>query len=179
MARQGKKIPRPDTRRYTSEELLDSLRLLATDYNVRPSQKKLLKDSRMATHHTYIQRFDSYPIAMEKAGVEKMEDARRNELTIHDRIKVILEYFDGMLIIDEFVRINGLIVDFHVSIFEKEIYIDVVDPIVCGDFLADWAETYRPSVWTSNAEDDSTYILVNSMNELRTLLEEIQRDMLE
>ena len=61
-------------KRYTDNELIALLRVLASDLNKRPTQREILKDSRMPTHHTYIKRFGSMKEAMVLADLDTLED---------------------------------------------------------------------------------------------------------
>lgn len=54
---------------YSSQDLLMLLQVLATDYNIKPTQRAVLTDSRLPTHHTYRDRFGSLDEALKQAGV--------------------------------------------------------------------------------------------------------------
>lgn len=61
-------------KRYTDRELVVMLQILASDLGKRPTQRDILKDDRLPTHHTYIKRFGSMKEALEIADVLTLED---------------------------------------------------------------------------------------------------------
>ena len=108
-------------KRYTDNELIALLRVLASDLNKRPTQREILKDSRMPTHHTYIKRFGSMKEAMVLADLDALEDrSYTNDLTLE-----MLQAEFGM----ENVHVHGddVILTYRVDLGDKSIYVDFVD----------------------------------------------------
>ena len=61
-------------KRYTDRELIVMLQILASDLGKRPTQRDILRDDRLPTHHTYIKRFGSMKEALKAADVLTLED---------------------------------------------------------------------------------------------------------
>lgn len=54
---------------YTDQKLLDLLHLYYSDYGRVPTQREILADPRLPTHHTYRSRFGTIANAIERAGL--------------------------------------------------------------------------------------------------------------
>lgn len=109
------------TRRYTDRELITLLRVLASDYNRRPTQRDILDDDRMPTHHTLIKRFGSIDDALVEAGLHGLGDS-----TLHGSTKAILEYY-GLHVSGEYTHLGPLVVDFVIDNGDGTHYADVVE----------------------------------------------------
>lgn len=108
-------------KRYTDNELIALLRVLASDLNKRPTQREILKDNRMPTHHTYIKRFGSMKEAMVLADLDALEDrSYTNDLALE-----MLQAEFGI----ENVHVHGddVILTYKVDLGDKSIYVDFVD----------------------------------------------------
>jgi len=113
-------------KRYTDRELIEMIQIITADYNKKPSHRAILKDDRLPTHHTYIKRFGSVMNARIAAGVESVCDGT----VLHDTLKQIfldVEKYGNLRIIDEYVKREGIIVDFQLELNGNACYyIDVV-----------------------------------------------------
>ena len=108
-------------KRYTDNELIALLRVLASDLNKRPTQREILKDSRMPTHHTYIKRFGSMKEAMVLADLDTLEDrSYTNDLTLE---MLQAEFGTENVYIQE----DDVILTYKVDLGDRSIYVDFVD----------------------------------------------------
>ena len=108
-------------KRYTDSELVALLRVLASDLNKRPTQREVLKDNRMPTHHTYIKRFGSMREALALADLDTLEDrSYTNDLALE-----MLQVEFG--IENVHVQDDDVILTYRVDLDDKSIYVDFVD----------------------------------------------------
>lgn len=109
-------------RRYTDKELITLLQILGSDYNRKPTQRDILNDDRLPTHHTYSKRFGGVNEALEAAGIYELEES-----ALHGATKSIFEYY-GVQIVGEWVPTGPIIVDFVVRDANGELHhIDIVE----------------------------------------------------
>lgn len=108
--------------RYTDQDLIELLQIWCTDYNKLPTQRDILADDRMPTHHTYLGRFDSMKEAMKLAGISNVEDTS----ALHNILKSAL--IDNNNKVEEFIGIHNIMVDFVVTGLSGETFIiDIVN----------------------------------------------------
>lgn len=108
-------------KRYTDDELIALLRVLASDLNKRPTQREILKDSRMPTHHTYIKRFGSMKEALALADLDTLEDrSYTNDLALE---MLQAEFGTENVHVQE----DDVILTCKVDFDGKSIYVDFVD----------------------------------------------------
>ena len=142
--------------RYTNDELAILLRILATDYNRRPSQRAILKDDRLPTHHTYRKRFGSLQEALEFAGVEKYPQSGGN---MHKIVKNMLRD-RGITIEGEYVPCGLIYLDFVFRYNNKLYGIDIVEREYLDEHLFDSICTLRRAS-VEDSEDEIEYILIS------------------
>lgn len=131
-------------KRYTDDELIALLRVLASDLNKRPTQREILRDDRMPTHHTYIKRFGSMKEAMILADLYTLEDrSYTNDLALE-----MLQAEFGVENVH--VQNDDVILTYKVNIKDKSIYVDFID-----------------LVWTDNSDHTET---MEEIKEMRRLL---------
>jgi hypothetical protein len=121
-------------RRYTDGELITLLRILASDYNSKPTQRAILDDDRMPTHHTFNKRFGGIENALVAAGLGDL-----HESTLHESTKAMFEHY-GLSTCREWAPVGPLIADFVVEDSDKVVhYVDVVEMLgtQIGDEVAD------------------------------------------
>lgn len=109
--------------RYTDQELVAMLRILASDYNKRPTQRAILADERLPTHHTFNKRFGSVLKALDAAGLKDLAD----NSAMHDMARDVIEHFGDDIIIDEYAQIGPIIVDFIIDGPKGKMVIDIVN----------------------------------------------------
>ena len=120
-------------KRYTDDELIALLRVLASDLNKRPTQREILRDDRMPTHHTYIKRFGSMREAMVLADLYTLEDrSYTNDLALE-----MLQAEFGMENVH--VQDDDVILTYRVDIKDRSIYVDFIDLVWTDD--SDHTET--------------------------------------
>lgn len=108
-------------KRYTDDELIALLRVLASDLNKRPTQREILRDDRMPTHHTYIKRFGSMREAMVLADLYTLEDrSYTNDLALE-----MLQAEFGVENVH--VQDDDVILTYKVDIKDRSIYVDFID----------------------------------------------------
>jgi hypothetical protein len=96
-------------KRYSDQELIKSLRILASDYNMKPTQRDILSDDRLPTHHTFNKRFGSVAGALEVAGLSTLDDSG-----LHNMVESIFGYYK-VAIVDIKVHAGPLLIDFIVT----------------------------------------------------------------
>ena len=120
-------------KRYTDDELIALLRVLASDLNKRPTQREILRDDRMPTHHTYIKRFGSMREAMVLADLYTLEDrSYTNDLALE-----MLQAEFGVENVH--VQDDDVILTYKVDIKDRSIYVDFIDLVWTDD--SDHTET--------------------------------------
>lgn len=120
-------------KRYTDDKLIALLRILASDLNKRPTQREILKDDRMPTHHTYIKRFGSMREAMILADLYTLEDrSYTNNLALE-----MLQAEFGMENVH--VQNDDVILTYKVDLKDKSVYVDFIDLVWTDD--SDHTET--------------------------------------
>jgi hypothetical protein len=145
-------------RRYTDQELLTLLQILASDHSKRPTHRAILKDTRLPTHHTYIRRFGSLEEAFEKAGILMMD---LDNMT-HDAIKALLSSEDGH---EEWVSLGDIVVDFKVTQGDREIYIDIVNLGGVDPELVEGIKNLRRVMATGHLQETATYIQITDLHD--------------
>lgn len=109
-------------KRYTDGELITLLRILASDRNMKPTQRDILNDDRLPTHHTFNKRFGSVQNALGVAGLAELKPSG-----MHHTVKSIFEHY-GIEILEEYCPSGPIVVDFIVKDIRGAVYnIDVVD----------------------------------------------------
>ena len=130
-------------KRYTDDELIALLRILASDLNKRPTQREILEDDRMPTHHTYIKRFGSMREAMILADLYTLEDrSYTNDLALE-----MLQAEFGMENVH--IQDDDVILTYKVDLKDKSIYVDFID-----------------LVWTDNSDHTETIKEIKRMRRL-------------
>lgn len=151
------------TNRYTDKELIEKIWVWCSDYNRIPTQRDILNDNRMPTHHTYISRFGSIKKSMEYAKIGDMVDMPH----VHDTIKSLMDDRKCKFkIIDEFVKINNIVVDFKMINEHGEIYyIDLVFLKNVHNEVLEFINMYR-KLQMGNEK----YIMISSIEDLALAL---------
>lgn len=151
------------TNRYTDRELIERIWVWCGDYNKIPTQRDILNDDRMPTHHTYINRFGSIKKAMEYAQIDNMTEVT----SVHDAIKGLMDDSKCKFkITDEFVKVNDITIDFKVVDDDNEIYyIDLIFLKNVGDDVIKFTNMYRPLQM-----DGKNYIMISSIEDLALVL---------
>lgn len=151
------------TNRYTDKELIEKIWIWCSDYNRIPTQRDILNDSRMSTHHTYINRFGSIKESMKYAKIDTMTEIP----SVHDTIKGLMDDSKCRFkIVDEFVNINNIIVDFKVVDKYGDIYyIDLVFLKNVHNEVLDFVKMYR-NLQMGNEK----YVMVSNIEDLALVL---------
>jgi hypothetical protein len=133
-------------RRYTDKELITLLRILASDYNRKPTQRNILDDDRLPTHHTLNKRFGGVNEALAVAGLTNLKESN-----LHNTVKDVLEYYG--VDFDEWVQVGPLVTDFKAEIRGEMEYIDIIQmlgtniqgevALMRGALAAPYADAYR------------------------------------
>lgn len=109
-------------RRYTDKELVTLLRIMASDYNRKPTQRAILDDDRLPTHHTFNKRFGGVNEALAAAGLADLKESN-----LHETLRSVLEYYG--IEYKEWVQVGPIMVDFVAEIDGETHHIDVVQMI--------------------------------------------------
>ena len=151
------------TNRYSNQDLIDKIYIWCSDYNRIPTQRDILSDYRMPTHHTYINRFGSIKKSIEEAKLDKMVEIQ----SIHEVIRELIDdNKHGFTIEDEYVKINDIVVDFKLidrdgnTHYMDLVFLKNVDPQIIK-----WIHTYR-----SIQMDKEDYVIVSSIEDLAKAL---------
>lgn len=113
--------------RYSDQELLDMLETAVFDYGKAPSQRIILADKRMPTHHTYNNRLGSVKEALEMIGFDEIGDNYAYHVILGDMIKKL-----GGEIIKERPRMGNtksiryIIANYYFSLAGRYFYVDLV-----------------------------------------------------
>lgn len=154
-------------KRYTDQELISLLQNLATDLGKRPTQREILYDDRMPTHHTYINRFGSIENAMIKAGINKLSDRSHAKEVF---VEVLQEEFPNSIIIPQ---TEEAILTYKLKNDDDEMYIDFIN--LTWDDDNDHTETLekvkemRFSLFETTDKDINKYKPVESIKEIYLL----------
>lgn len=151
------------TNRYTDRELIEKIWIWCSDYNRIPTQRDILNDDRMSTHHTYISRFGSIKESMKCAKINNMTEIS----SIHDTIKGLMDDNKcNFKIVDEFVKINDIIIDFKVIDRYGEVhYIDLVFLKNVHDEVLEFVNMYR-----NLQMGNERYIMISNIEDLALAL---------
>jgi hypothetical protein len=95
---------------------------MASDFNRKPTQRAILDDDRLPTHHTFNKRFGGVNEALAAAGLADLKESN-----LHETLKSVLEYYG--IGYKEWVQVGSLIVDFAAEIDGEIHCIDVVQMI--------------------------------------------------
>lgn len=107
--------------RYTNQELIKLLQIWCMDFNRKPTQRDILADERMPTHHTYINRFGTLKNALIQAGVFGID----NISILHNMVATLLQ--NKHIKYEEFIRFDKIIVDFVIELYGKTFIIDIIN----------------------------------------------------
>lgn len=154
--------------RYTNDELAILLRILATDYNRRPSQRTILKDDRLPTHHTYRKRFGSIQEALKFAGVD------RYPLSGGDMHKIVKNMLRdrGIIIEGEYVPCGLVHLDFVFIYNNKRYGIDIIEREYLDEHLFNNICTLRHAL-ANDSGGDIEYILISDTVDMINKIDEI------
>lgn len=141
--------------RYTDTDLLRMLQIIVSDYNRQPTQRDVLSDDRLPTHHTYRNRFGTLAEALRLAGVGNVP---KSKSSTHDAIRDILAD-SGAQITREWVSVGSMIVDFEIEHGGRTFLVDLVD---LKNLVPE--ETYHSIVHIrhsiASVHSDSEYLMV-------------------
>jgi len=109
--------------RYTDNDLLRMLQVIVSDYNRQPTQREVLADDRLPTHHTYRNRFGTLANALQLAGLGRVP---KTKSPTHSAVKECIEDSETTLV-GEWVKVGSLVVDFEIEHNGMRCLIDIVD----------------------------------------------------
>lgn len=150
--------------RYTDQELVAMLRILASDYNKRPTQRAILADERLPTHHTFNKRFGSILKALDVAGLKDLID---NSI-MHDMARDVIEHFGDDIIVDEYAQIGPIVVDFIIDGPKGKMAIDIVNMEGVNPQVEEEIRKMRTALAIGNA--DMPYHIVKNAGDIIKLL---------
>lgn len=151
------------TNRYTDKELIERIWVWCSDYNRIPTQRDILNDDRMPTHHTYINRFGSIKESMKCAKVDEMIEIP----SAHDTIKSLIDDERcNFKVIDEYVKVNGIVIDFKMVDRHGEIhYVDLVFLRNVHNEVLEFVDMYRKLQM-----GNENYMMISSIDDLTLAL---------
>lgn len=109
--------------RYTDSHLLELLETLMFDYGKAPTQRMVLADPRLPTHHTYRARFGSIKGALGAIGLDV--DSIGNSGAQHKVLGTIIERMGGE-IVGEYVPLGSILVDYEFTYMGQTYFADLV-----------------------------------------------------
>jgi hypothetical protein len=132
------------------------LQIIVSDYNRQPTQRDVLTDDRLPTHHTYRNRFGTLREALELAG---MGAVPKTKSSTHDAIRDILTEC-GLEVVGEWVPVGSILIDFEVRHGGATHLIDLVDikEFISSDTY-DWIVQTRQNVALAH-RGDRGYLMV-------------------
>lgn len=161
--------------RYTDDDLLNPLETTIYDYGKRPSQRMILADVRLPTHHTFNARFGSIANALNILGYDEIGDNQAYHVVLGDLIKKIggeiLETRPKMGTTEKYI-----IADFKFSVAGHIFYVDLVGMMGISENLTTKNQGNRLSVASVHIQDmsNTSYIQVLDVHDIIYKLENLR-----